>query len=337
MSIKTDNTPCLTTHHEFEWQGRTDLEDAELGTRVHHIIESQQAVNLAEHADAVSILGFATDAGVARNKGRIGAGKGPDQIRQALANMAWHENSTLVDLGNVYCQGDQLESAQVECARVITTALQHTPVITLGGGHEIAWASFKGLADHFHYLKSNTPKIGIINFDAHFDLRKFQHDNEEIKPSSGTPFSQIQSYCEQQNWGFNYACLGVSRSSNTPALFQQADSLNVWYVEDKHLTTLHYNEHLAQLEAFVASVDVVYLTIDLDVFPAATAPGVSAPAPAGVTFDVISGYLDCIFSHSDKLLIADIAEYNPTYDIDGQTARLAARLCWEIANAMSNR
>ncbi len=251
--------------------------------------------------------------------------------------MAWHNDSSLVDLGNVHCQGDELEEAQAQCARVITTALQNTPVITLGGGHEIAWASFQGLAGHFHNLGINAPKIGIINFDAHFDLRKFLHESKDIKPSSGTPFSQIQSYCEQQNWDFNYACLGVSRASNTPALFQQADSLNVWYVEDKDLTTLHYQNHLAQLEAFIASVDILYLTIDLDVFPAATAPGVSAPAPAGVTFDVIRGYLDCIFNHSDKLLIADIAEYNPTYDIDGQTARLAARLCWEIANAMSNK
>jgi formiminoglutamase len=38
-----------------------------------------------------------------------------------------------------------------------------------------------------------------------------------------------------------------------------------------------------------------------------------------------------------KLVLADIAEYNPNYDIDHQTARFAARLCWDIANAFSEK
>lgn len=36
-------------------------------------------------------------------------------------------------------------------------------------------------------------------------------------------------------------------------------------------------------------------------------------------------------------MIADIAEYNPSFDIDQHTAHLAARLCWDIANAMAEQ
>ncbi|WP_260258336.1 formimidoylglutamase [Vibrio intestinalis] len=328
----------LTTQQEFHWQGRVDEEDGTLGTRIHSIIKAMQVEQLQPYHNAVSILGFACDAGVARNKGRIGARKSPDLIRRALANMAWHKESAIIDLGNVVCEDDLLEQAQSHCADVISTALRSTPVITLGGGHEVAWASFLGLARYFEFLNPNkAPRIGIINFDAHFDLRAFEHPHVEIKPSSGTPFNQINHFCEQKQWPFHYACLGVSRASNTKALFDKADELGVWYVEDKDLSHLNHVYHLTQLQHFIDNCDYIYLTIDLDVFPAAIAPGVSAPAARGISLDTINLFLERILHYKKKLVIADIAEYNPTYDVDSQTARLAARLCWDIANAFSEK
>ena len=322
----------------FHWQGRHDEEDGELGKRVHHVIKNISVEELPSRSEGVSILGFATDAGVARNKGRIGAKKSPDLIRRALANLAWHQDAPLYDLGTVVCEDDLLESSQSQCAATITQALPHSPVVVLGGGHEIAWASFSGLAEYFKtHHPDKQPKIGIINFDAHFDLRAFESSLADVKPSSGTPFNQIHHFCQRNDWKFHYACIGVSRSSNTKALFQKADELNVWYVEDKQLCYMNHSYHLTQLQHFIDHCDYLYLTIDLDVFPAATAPGVSAPAPRGVSYDIISPFLDRILHYKNKLMLADIAEYNPTYDVDSQTARLAARLCWEIANAMAEK
>ncbi|NOI75409.1 formimidoylglutamase [Vibrio coralliilyticus] len=327
-----------TTNQDFHWQGRHDAEDGAMGKRVHHVIKQLQVQDLEPYRNAVSILGFACDAGVARNKGRVGAKKAPDLIRRALANMAWHKESAVIDLGNVVCEDDLLEQYQSECADVIAAALRSTPVITLGGGHEVAWASFQGLARYFEYLNPVTPpKIGIINFDAHFDLRAFESNNADVKPSSGTPFNQIYDYCQKHDWPFHYACLGVSRASNTQALFERAKELNVWFVEDKDLAHLNHIYHLTQLQHFIDNCDYIYLTIDLDVFPAATAPGVSAPAARGVSMDTLALFLDRILHYKQKLVIADIAEYNPTYDVDSQTARLAARLCWDIANAFSEK
>ncbi|EDN55824.1 formimidoylglutamase [Vibrio antiquarius] len=322
----------------FHWQGRHDAEDGKLGQRIHHVVQRQKADELGAVASGVSLLGFATDAGVARNKGRIGAKKAPDLIRRALANLAWHQDVPLYDLGTVVCEDDLLEESQSLCAATISSALPHTPVIVLGGGHEIAWASFSGLAEYFkaHYPEKK-PKIGIINFDAHFDLRAFESSIADIKPSSGTPFNQIHHFCQRNDWDFHYACIGVSRSSNTKALFEKADALNVWYVEDNQLCYLNHSYHLTQLQHFIDDCDYLYLTIDLDVFPAATAPGVSAPAARGVSYDTIAPFLDRILHYKNKLMLADIAEYNPNYDVDSQTARLAARLCWDIANAMAEK
>lgn len=334
------NPNLPSAQHSFNWQGRDDVEDGELGTRVHHRahrcqVDELQAVHIERH-HAVAVVGLECDAGVARNKGRIGAQHAPNLIRQALANLAWHKKSTFYDLGNIRCEGDELEQAQTSCADIIAKALNHMPVIVLGGGHEVAWTSFQGLARHFKHNQTKQPTIGIINFDAHFDLRVFESDTAEIKPSSGTPFNQIHSFCQQQGWDFNYACLGVSRASNTPALFKRAQELGVLYMEDSQFSTLSPIDHLRELQHFINRCDYLYLTIDLDVFPAATAPGVSAPAARGVSYDALAPYLDKILYHKNKLLIADIAEYNPQFDVDNQTARLAARLCWDIANAMTN-
>ncbi|MEZ8244514.1 formimidoylglutamase [Vibrio splendidus] len=328
-----------TTEHNFIWTGRNDLEDGALGTRVHHITKQVQSSDLSNELTdgAIALVGFASDAGVARNKGRVGAKQAPNLIRQALANMAWHSDAHIADLGDIECNDGQLEVSQKQCASVIANALSTNKVITLGGGHEVAWASFQGLAEHLNKIQSeHKPKIGIVNFDAHFDLREFESNITDVKPSSGTPFNQISDYCHTHQWPFHYACLGVSAASNTKALFNKADQLGVWYEHDRNMTQVNQVAQLVKLQKFIAECDYLYLTIDLDVFPAATAPGVSAPAARGVSYEALAPFLEQIFQHSEKLIIADIAEYNPDYDVDGQTARLAARLCWDIASAMAS-
>ncbi|MCW1889021.1 arginase family protein [Vibrio chagasii] len=44
--------------------------------------------------------------------------------------------------------------SQKQCATAIANALS-TKVINFGGGHEVAWASFQGLAEHLHRTQSD--------------------------------------------------------------------------------------------------------------------------------------------------------------------------------------
>ena len=74
----------MSYKNDFHWQGRVDPEDGLEGKRWHQAINDS-----ADYCDA-ALLGFSCDIGVANNKGRVGAAKGPDTIRQTLANMAWH-------------------------------------------------------------------------------------------------------------------------------------------------------------------------------------------------------------------------------------------------------
>lgn len=61
--------------------------------------------------------------------------------------MAAHDVRPVDDLGDVACEGDALEAAQDAYAAAASTALSAgSLVIGLGGGHEIAWASYLGLS-----------------------------------------------------------------------------------------------------------------------------------------------------------------------------------------------
>ncbi len=302
------------------WAGREDPEHDSL--RWHQVVTPLRR----NVSPGVALLGFASDAGVARNQGRVGAAAGPRTLRYALAPLAWHRQAPAYDAGDVNCHGNaDLEASQQRLAKRVAALLAQSNLpVVLGGGHEVAFGSWSGLARHMEAQGEASPRIGIVNLDAHFDLR----DPSQMC-SSGTPFAQIADECKARDWPFLYACLGISRASNTRALFTRARELGVLVKEDREflphqLETIHH-----ELERFMARCDHLYLTVDLDVLPAAEAPGVSAPAARGVPLAMIETLIETV-RDSGKLRLADIAELNPSFDIDGRTARAAARLIHQL-------
>jgi formiminoglutamase len=304
------------------WQGRIDTEEGDLAQRWHQQVQPLSAEPGRQTPGSV-LLGFACDAGVLRNHGRPGAAAAPAAVRKVLANFAWHQPAPVYDGGEVHCQGDALEAAQFVLGTHVAAALaaEHRPLV-IGGGHEVAWGSWQGLAT---WARTQAPqRIGVINFDAHFDLRAGESS------TSGTPFRQIADDCRAHGQPFQYACFGVSRHANTAALFARAAELGVCWLADDQLTPWQLDSARGTLAAFLERVDTVHLSIDLDVLPAATAPGVSAPAARGVDLAVVETLVDQILA-SGKLLLAEIAELNPAFDIDHRTTRVAARLITRLA------
>jgi formiminoglutamase len=301
---------------EQVWQGRDDSAEASNAKRIFQTI--QQQAQFAPASSGIALLGFACDEGVKRNHGRPGAAQAPDVLRKALANMASHQgHEQLADLGTIEVEGDGLEAAQRALSDAVT-ACQRSGMHTLvfGGGHETAWAHGRGILDAFPH-----ERVAIINLDAHLDLRKAE------RATSGTPFRQLAHYCAEQSRAFQYACFGVSRAANTQALWDEAERLNVTLVEDLHFR----RDALSALEEVLAGADSVYLTIDLDVLPAGEMPAVSAPAALGIPALDLLPVIERI-CRSGKLRAADLVEFNPHYDQDGQGAKLAARLAWQIAH-----
>ncbi|MGW0043190.1 formimidoylglutamase [Rhodococcus sp. NPDC003348] len=299
------------------WTGRTD------GTTDEHLRWHQAiAPYVAEPGSGAVLIGFASDEGVRRNKGRRGAAAGPDALRAALGSMALAAPLPLADAGTVAVTGEDLEGGQAALGRAVTAGLDagRLPVV-LGGGHEVAFGTYLGVASA--QLRRDRPRLGVLNLDAHFDLRG------DPVPSSGTPFRQMAEAEQAAGIGFRYDVLGISQPSNTTALFDTAERFGVRHLLDERCGPADRDEVDAFVDDFLGDVDIVYLTIDLDVLPAAVAPGVSAPAAYGVPIETIQRVCDRVAA-SGKLAVVDVAELNPGLDVDNHTAKTAARLIHRI-------
>ena len=316
------------------WQGRVDSEDGIDGLRIHQAVKPSDE----NSSNGTTLIGLASDLGVERNQGRIGARNGPEALRKSLANLAWHFDMPLFDAGDstidANSSSDALADAQQRYADSISQALSKSNyVIGLGGGHEIAWGSYLGCRGYLDKHTDRNLRLGVLNFDAHFDLRKTPAQ-ADWAGSSGTPFRQIWQDCQSRKQAFNYACIGVNRSANTAALFQFAEQQDVRFLLDDDCND---DNCAALIERFIAELDVLYVTICLDVLPASVAPGVSAPAALGIPLDLLLGCIKVIsqscHAHQVNWLMSDIAELNPEFDIDQRTARVAARLVYELIQA----
>lgn len=308
-----------------EWQGRTDGTSPDV-LRWHQVVKiaGDTLPVLASGQKGIAFLGFVCDEGVRRNKGRTGAAAGPEALRKMCASFPVHfDHHVLVDAGDIVCSNQDLEAAQEALSGKVQQliAAGYLPVL-FGGGHEIAYAHERGIRRSMQ----DGGQLGIINFDAHFDLR----EPEEAGATSGTGFWQMAQDRKAAGMPFHYLALGIQQNSNTRRLFNTADALGVEYLHASLFQPKYHDQLIGAIEAFIRRNDRIYLTTCLDVFAAPYTPGVSATAYNGLVPDAL--FLDCFRTvlRSGKLAGADIAELNPSLDIDNRTAKLAASLVFEI-------
>lgn len=315
---------------QTQWRGRSDIPEASSFFQVMQMLNLLDPPDLKTDKQPFALVGFRCDEGIRRNFGRVGAAEGPKAIRHALARLPIQkENIVCFDAGDIICTDGDLEASQEALAETVAILLkeQITPIV-LGGGHEIAWGHYQGI-NHVY----PTEPLGIINFDAHFDMRPLLPGQ---KGSSGTPFLQIAKSHQASNRRFDYNCVGIQHAGNIRQLLETAKSYQtkvIWADEC----------HQGQLEKCIDFIDrvideneMVYASMCLDVFAAAFAPGVSAIQPLGLLpWHIIP--LIRQLAASGRVISYDIAELSPRYDIDQRTAKLAANLIYDIIHHHNNR
>ncbi len=314
------------------WNGRIDDEHDRKAFRLHQVIQKLDLDHIdtftfEPNTQKFAILGFCSDEGIRRNLGRVGAVHAPGSIRKQLANLpvTFDNSVTLFDAGNIHCSNQDLENTQTALAWAIQRLLAHDVFpLVIGGGHEIVWGHYQGIYAHLQI--TSAPSVGIINFDAHFDLRPVV-----TEANSGTPFSQIAVFCESNQLDFGYQCIGIQQFGNTQSLFDKADKLNVSYLFANKLLPENKAHYQQTVTNFIKKHQHIYITLDADVFNAAYAPGVSATQPLGITPDLVCELLELII-HSGKVISFDIAEVSPPLDVDNRTSKLAAFMVYQIVN-----
>lgn len=312
------------------WQGRKDSPPASCFFQVIKPCHLSEKFSLSVHhaeqrksRHAFAFLGFQCDEGVKRNQGRPGAKDGPNAIREALGKLPLpFPDVTCYDAGNIICNFHNLEGAHKALAHAVHLLLKHqlTPII-LGGGHDLAFGHYQGINQTYP-----TQQLGMINFDAHFDMRPLLPNNQG---TSGTAYLQIAHSQAAQRKKFAYYCMGIQLASNTPALFATAQEYEVQYLLAEDLLKPQQKKCTHFLTRLLNDNDIIYASICLDVFAQAYAPGVSAPQPLGLIPWQVIPFLRKI-AKSGKVIAYDIAELSPPFDVDQRTAKLASYLIYEL-------
>lgn len=244
-----------------------------------------------------------------------GAAVAPPVIRQALHSPAgnpWTE--TGVDLGADGALGDAgdvplgTSGAEVRAkieASVRTLLESGGRPIVLGGDHSISYPVIKAV----RWLH---PRLSVLHFDAHPDLYpEFEGDLY----SHACPFARVM----EERLADQLVQVGIRAMTDT-----------------QRAAAERYGVEVIDMESWVAGRrpslrQPVYVSIDVDGFDPAFAPGVSHREPGGLT---VREVLTVLHGVRVPIVGADVVEFNPQQDATGLTASVCAKLVKELAGKM---
>lgn len=196
----------------------------------------------------------------------------------------------------------------IQASEAIHRTFTASKVCAIGGDHSITAMMVKGL----HKAKPDQ-KIGILQFDTHFDLR----DLADNGPSNGTPMRNLLESGVVE--GSNMYNIGLHGFFNTKDLKEYANKHGVNYITLGRARKKGIVETVKGcLEELSAKVDLIYMTVDMDCLDIAYAPGVPASTPGGMT---TAELLDSVLTAAKhpKLNAMDIVCLDPLKDTTVQT------------------
>ncbi|HEY0085702.1 MAG TPA: agmatinase [Allosphingosinicella sp.] len=256
----------------------------------------------------VRLIGLPTDS---HSSFLRGAAAAPAAIRAALES--GHGNSTaenglelgtdirLEDIGDLPLSEGQGDAALIRSAFAAAARDGAVP-IGLGGDHMVSFPAVAGLAEVHGPLE-------ILHFDAHTDL----YDDFEGDPlSHASPFARIMEA------GLARRLVQVGIRTLNRHTREQAERFGVEVAEMRHFAA----------DAVPIPGAPLYISIDLDGFDPAFAPGVSHHEPGGLS---VREVLNVLARVRTPIVGADVVELNPSRDLNGVTATLAAKLVKELA------
>ncbi|RNF25350.1 arginase [Trypanosoma conorhini] len=287
------------------------------------------SVQRAEDADIV-VIGFPFDEGCVRNGGRPGADKGPAAFREFIHRLGSVNNLELdVDARNVklYDAGDiaasTLEEAHDKLERKVASVLSHGALpFVIGGGNDQSAPNGRAL------LRAFAGDVGIINIDAHLDVRPPLPDG---KVHSGCPFRQL---LEEKNFSgkrfVEFACQGPQCGASHAQFVKDHQGRLMW------LSEVRKKGAVAALgEALTVTGNNTFFSFDVDSLKSSDMPGVSCPGAVGLTaqeaFDM------CFLAgKTASVKLMDMSELNPLVEAF-RSPRLAVFLFYHFVLGFATR
>ncbi|MCE4613153.1 MAG: agmatinase [Desulfurococcales archaeon] len=275
-------------------------------------------------ATYISILGAPMEATATY---RAGQRRAPRAVRESSENIEsngyqvrglYIEDVGLYDEGDISLPpGDPVESLERVRRVVAEIASEGRIPVVIGGEHTVTLGSYRGLVE-----AGLRPCIVVL--DAHLDLRDEYMD---VRLSHATVMKRVLELLGRSRMLF----IGSRAYSREEAeLAEGLDSIRV--IESRDLALVGMANAASWAIEFLSDCRHLYLSIDMDVYDPAYAPGVGNPEPGGLGPAEVLGFIARIVD--ERLVGADLVEVTPDYDPSGVTSVLAAKTVQELLLAI---
>ncbi|MDS0294883.1 formimidoylglutamase [Halogeometricum luteum] len=296
-----------------EWTGTSsDPNDEQFG----HVVE-RTTLDTSREYDAV-LVGEPYDGAVL---GRPGAREGPTAIREALASVKTHHFeagpvASVADAGDVRVEREASVRDVQEAVRETTAELYDRGALPvfLGGDNSLTYPNVVPLVDS---ARIDGESVAVVSLDAHLDCREVRAVEG---PTSGTPYRQLHDA------GLGTLCVVGARHFETGSRYADYLRERGGAVVTAESVAEGVEATLDRIRSAVADADSLYLSVDVDVLDAPSAPGVSAPTPGGLSsrelFALVRG-----IAGDERVRGFEVVECAPPLDPTptGLTAATAAR------------
>lgn len=282
----------------------------------------------------VAMIGYPCDDGVERNNGRVGAKNGPQVIWSRLPKLGPLINPelqinicnlNLVDRGNVPVF-ESLEETHVMLTKAIKSTIDDGFIaVVVGGGNDQSYCNAKGLMNS---LQSGN--IGVVNIDAHLDVRPLLDGN---LAHSGSPFRQLlqDEVFKRDDGRFCEFSVQGNQSSAEHAQFVKDNGGDIIW-----LSQVRYNA-VKEFEKVLNSFGQrdVFISFDIDSIQSSDCPGVSCPATIGLSSQ---DALDICFAagRHENTRMLDLSEFNPEIE-KHRTGTLVCNMIYYFLMGLSKR
>ena len=290
--------------------------------------------------DIIELIGYASGIGA----GNPGCSQGPAQMQSSSLlqklqnNLHWQ---TILSPANELSGLAALESIVAISKNLakITASLvaQHQFFITLGGDHSSAIGTWSGVATALEPLS-----LGLLWIDAHLDSH-----TDKTTPSGnihGMPLAALLGHGHSSLTSIlsskpkllpqNVCVLGVRSFEQEEQQLLEDLKVRIFYMDE--IERRGVDAVFQEAHSIISDQTQFYgVSIDLDAVSPDEAPGVGTPEANGLNQAALLSGLHYLLT-DQKLIGAEIVEFNPGRDINQKTERLVASLIERFITGLQN-
>lgn len=196
--------------------------------------------------------------------------------------------------------------------------------LVIGGDHSMAIATWNAIAQ----TKDDVNNFGLIWIDAHMDSHT--QKSSQSHAMHGMPVSFLLKHSQPSRFDHggeagvidpkHMVLIGIRSYEAEEEEFLKSQNVRVYYMDE--VKSRGFKVVLEEAIRIVTKETFSFgVSIDLDAFDPVDAPGVGTPAKKGLRKNEVLNSIGML-AQNEKFCGLEIAEFNPTRDIDEKTSQL---------------